>query len=651
MSISAIIFLLLLSVLPFLDAGRSALADLIIFISPLLVVFSLWPRRKTLNVSKVQMYVGVLALISVILLTISTANSVSVIESIYDLFRNLSIHLMVFLGFWVLKNQLNLLSLLVSVVGTILSLISFYFLLPNIIPPAADFTLFYASYGHNHLAAYLLISLPITLGLFTKYRSKLFALVLCLQFLAFLLTFSRSAWIIFLLLSSFFIIRLKPSRAIKLAVLLASMFIAIVFFFSIRNSLHYVYNPSSQTVWERITNKQINLAPRLVYFRESLSAAARRPLTGWGPDTFTYSPADRLSQKNQTSFAHNFFLQVVYETGFFNLFVVGFFIFVMYFSAFRHLRTPLEKYAFVGALMSLLLSQVDFDWHSPAIFLTALLLLVAMIASGDKTTVKSKSIYFVVLSLSLLPLLFIIFATSTQSFNRTYFRRRISEFDIQNRFDLSDQALQNWYRLDHGNSQMYDLRAERQIRLGNYRGALTEHLNAYSAPFNSSSFNMELTDRFFDHYLSSENQLSAIKMTTLLRTVSEAYEPHDFFSYQPWQRVDKIGEVVEKILGDEQYPTFSDDTKGRLNYWKYTFLIWSNQQNFADYQYFIDTAVELDPENAHYRRVALINDLLVYPSQEEILQQINLIRSSKFGFTETPEIYLRLLKYLEDIPN
>lgn len=223
------------------------------------------------------------------------------------------------------------------------------------------------TFGHSHLAAILLLALPISWWFYDSHYLNIIILkqfLLAIVFLALFLTFGRLA--IFLgLISLFFLIKKKMLKRKKWAYLfsIASIFILFgIILVSIQPGECF------SSVFTNQVCKPITKEVRPEYFKQALYAFKDFPLFGYGPGTFSLiTKKYNFIGQFGSVFTHNFFLQVMSESGFFASFFLVLIIFAIIQQVMNRIKTngyrPIEYYLAISFSLLLINSLLDFDWN------------------------------------------------------------------------------------------------------------------------------------------------------------------------------------------------------------------------------------------------------------------------------------------------
>lgn len=624
MSLVAWLIAAILVLLPLLNGGDSNWADLLLAFAPLaMLVFNIQEKRITgKGLPRPLIWLLVLVIARLLLSFVSLLSSVSVIESLYKFFNQSSLWVFVLLSaFWLYQDlTLKRLAKIVSGVTLLLATVSLaVFLLPDF-PQEANIDFFSAIYGHNRLAEYLVLTLPITLVYLGQLRwsrpTKLAAAGLLLA--AFIFTFSRLGWLVLALGPAFYFglqrLRTPPKIVSGLLVSAALIIIAGGLIYGLG---HWGARLNLPKQLASLAAKPIEFQVRLEYFQQAWQRWQARPWLGLGPGTFLFNNTDRLTEPRATAFAHNLFLQELNETG-----VLGTTVTILFLLIFLRLALkavirqpdPLRVAAVTGVILSLVHAQFDFGWQIPAVQLTALVLLLAAGLSKQKYSMTSGfgwlPLYWL---LALLPLALLLIMPA---FNREKFRQKITgATDGQ----TATHWLVTWQHLDQGNGEMYLWRAKRSLQQGQVGAALADYRQSILAPIRSAFIDLNLLPGFLNNFLGGGNQITSQEMAELLQLINSASVPNDFFHLES-NLFNLVRQTVDKILASPE-GIIDPVLLGRLYYWKYLFALETGEAKFSDYQKFIDAAAAHDP-GAQYQVVAQINRILSVPTEPEAVKEI-----------------------------
>lgn len=394
------LFLLTLGILPFFTGIISFWEECLIYILPL-PFFLLVSLKNNIEcpLNKIIIYF----LLFLFFLFLSVLNSASLSLSVPKFFQFLS-----FFAWFIFALQfsnhknLRLLNYLILLVSFLLCLLSFWYLLPFSKKPSSTMNLVYGTHGHNHLAEYLCFSLPLSLAFFinSKGRRKFFWGGLMFFFLISLaLTFSRTSFLLLPLIVFLMIRTMKPSEGEKKLLecffIFSPLVLAVVIFFIPLIPFAKEQITTSNSWLIRQTIKPIQEEPRREYWKQAVDGFKQKPFLGWGIGTFRLiSQRFQKTPSHWSSFAHNFYLQLLCEAGIFAF--LAFLAFII--SAFRYSwkginqKFPSQVGSFFALLFSSLHSFFDFSWEFPAIFLTFLTFFAFLVGRKQYLPESKKNI-------------------------------------------------------------------------------------------------------------------------------------------------------------------------------------------------------------------------------------------------------------------
>lgn len=405
------IFLTLLIILTLLYPSTGKISFFLLLEIPLILCFIFFFKNPLVVKKSLFYWLFFLAsLVFAYLFTISPSRS----------FVNLLLSLSYFLFFFLSLNLFNSKNLKLLISGLIinsltLSLVSFYYLLPDVKKPETVMNLVYSLYGHSHLADFLLLSLPLVIVFYLKKKTLLRFLVLSFLFLSFLLTFSRASFLVLSLTLFFLFYQLKKFNFQKFNPQVFLFFLIPVFWLLgiFASSLLYpipLGKPPKNWL-ERQAIKRVD-TKRLEYFHQALVIFKNHAITGSGPGTFYLgSLRYQKSPVSWSEYSHNHYLQTLSETG-----VLGFTSFSLLlawllktnFKIVKREKNPYLIALYAGLLASTLHSFFDFDWQFPGIFIWFWVINAVILSFSRKTLTSQKlKLPFFVISLFLFILGFI----------------------------------------------------------------------------------------------------------------------------------------------------------------------------------------------------------------------------------------------------
>lgn len=279
----------------------------------------------------------------------------------------------------------------------IISILLFFF--PKYSDHIPEMNLVYSSYGHNHLGALLIMVIPIfcfySVKFWSENKRKLFyamATLLVLSIFNLITSFGRVVIFIgfleILVLGLFFYknVIFKKTLLKPLYFILVSLFL-----FLLSLSLFFSFSPSigkenfcKSFVVDDLQNKickDLSEEARITYWTTAWGGIVDNFLIGYGPGTYNLVNTKYvLSPTNNTSYAHNAYLQAFAEGGFF---VFLSFLFLMSLNLYQVAKItfgesqPSLNHAILIGLVAIFANVLfDFDWSFLGIFITTLLLFV-----------------------------------------------------------------------------------------------------------------------------------------------------------------------------------------------------------------------------------------------------------------------------------
>lgn len=274
--------------------------------------------------------------------------------------------------------------LLVLAIATVVSMAILIFpgwgsLLPGM-------NLLYPSYGHNHLAAALLMVLPLSWWFSFEFKRTYFILLPTILTIGLLVSFGRVAvliGVIQLLVLGYYVLSKEVQFPIVMrrALIIISVLLVIKLLYQSFFSLSSIMGIDVSCSFPRLERqlcKSMSEEPRLYYWKQAVQAIEQYPLTGYGPGTFALINA-KYQQVPQlkTLYAHNEYLQNIAEVGIIGGFSFILLIFVSIYKLYlrvlkNYLNAEKESYfsfLFLGLLSICLNNFFDYDWHFSAVLL------------------------------------------------------------------------------------------------------------------------------------------------------------------------------------------------------------------------------------------------------------------------------------------
>ncbi|OGH12076.1 MAG: hypothetical protein A2857_03055 [Candidatus Levybacteria bacterium RIFCSPHIGHO2_01_FULL_36_15] len=232
-------------------------------------------------------------------------------------------------------------------------------------------------YGHNHLSALLLFSIPIGLYLVKRYSGKnslissIFASLVLLLIFSLFTTFARASILsLFIAFCVSSLIFLKSSK-LKIAALSVMILLAVSTVFTTNISLEQARKIG-------VKKFELSFQTRILYWAQTIEIFAKKPLTGFGLDTYKTVSFQNQPPPLMTYYAHNFFLQILSDTGIFGYLASLALMFSVLGQGYKHIKCEILNFKYrdqallllalgIGIFASMLNNLVDFDFMLPTV--------------------------------------------------------------------------------------------------------------------------------------------------------------------------------------------------------------------------------------------------------------------------------------------
>lgn len=270
------------------------------------------------------------------------------------------------------------------ILTSILSLISIYHILILHYINNDSLSFLWVYRGHNHLSALLIFAIPLIIYFLKTYwhirRMRFVSIVLgCLLMISLLLSLSIGAMLA--LATSFLlaIFMFKSTVSFKNFPLKKTYFMIflIVALLSVSTFL-YFSETKGVKAWHLRKNPLAHVQARFVYWQVAFENFGENPLTGIGFGSFNQvlNEYGNLGKAANTTEAHNFFIQMLSDTGIFGFLSSVALIGAVIGKGYKAVKTASAQREslfylslFVGILASTLVALIDFNWSIPVVFL------------------------------------------------------------------------------------------------------------------------------------------------------------------------------------------------------------------------------------------------------------------------------------------
>lgn len=305
--------------------------------------------------------------------SLTTFSSIDITESIWECLRIFGMFLLFINAFNILKASKDIGKILkiFSITGGALIFLNF---ITFIFSESFKNDVFFSGFlsWHNQMAGFLIVLIPILIACVNDFKKNYQKIIGCIligiESIAMILTYSRGGWIIFILqmVSIFFLLKTRAKKYFLVSFIGFLTFLGIFI-----ASTPSIENRLLSIPLEYTSLEHLDQSPRLYTWQTGLRIFADFPYFGVGPGAFgeifaNYQTLPWLYSLN----AHNHFLQILTENG-----VIGFLVFI---ALILSCLTPLvnkglKKNIFWGAtvvsIFGLLLhSLIDYDFSTVSLF-------------------------------------------------------------------------------------------------------------------------------------------------------------------------------------------------------------------------------------------------------------------------------------------
>jgi|GEM_PF-2004272 len=251
--------------------------------------------------------------------------------------------------------------------------------------------------GHNHLAAWLLLVLPITWWWFFDQYKNFKAFFLVIFNIALYLSLGRVALFLGLLQFLLVVFFLRKTIFIKFTCYLKSLLffgaVLVVGLLLLRlNDIHFKFFTHSTC----LSCKSLSLQSRFYYWQQAIDGFKLQPIFGFGIGTFRLLNTKFYQLPGyQSAYAHNIFFNFLAETGIFGilsfLFLIGYLFFLVINNTKKN-KVKFEYILLITVLSSFFNALLDFDWHFNVIILLTMFYLALLLDTKKKQDKKIRSL-------------------------------------------------------------------------------------------------------------------------------------------------------------------------------------------------------------------------------------------------------------------
>lgn len=565
----AILLLIVQAILILNKGGKGGISDIFLFLLPLVSLIYLYFTKKVGKNLKTTKAILLLIFGLVIFQGLSVIFSVSIIESSFEYFRQLSL-LSILLLFLICQDpkEIKLVKSSLLLLPTITSLLLIFRFLP-----VFEFA------GHNNASEYLILYLPLAYHNYLNKQTKLSLLTLIVLLFG---IYSSSSRTTITLAGIYLVFAITMVKRVVIPKKTSYILLTLVFL--------------SLTSFMQIT-KQWYFTDRLDYFRFAVKSFMTKPLFGFGPNTFSYRNANFFYQDKFTSLSHNFVLDSLFENG-----VIYTILFIALFLTIfkRSWSDNTSKKQFIsslelGILLSFINSFVDAGWRYPATKYSVYLFLGLIIFSLKFNRLKvNRFIFLIIASVTLIPSIFLIFTITTPLLNRTYYENQINNSIEKKDTLLFSRYYNDWQFLDRGAAERLQFFSRQYLIRQDFHQAADLYFEAAEAPF----FNQSPSLDYLNLLLSSTQENDDLcKLLTFLDKSSTPGTIYDTQIISP----ETINNSLDKLTND---PNQALSCQKDINRWQVARYLFDDPSQYLQYQKYAIAYLDTHPQSDIYYQIA-----------------------------------------------
>lgn len=352
-----------------------------------------------LNTNKIIFSLWLLFLMALSFISLYTTNIPSTISVLIHYYFSFLLFTLLLIFLKSAKYHSRLVVIAIAITLFLVSISSYFYFQPQKADNLPFNNMLYPTFGHNHLAEWLLLVLPLSWWLAIEKKKKLLYLVPILLTLSLWLSYGRIATSIGLLelvvIALLYRNRLKRKTSKGLKLVGGLLFLGFISTL-ISGAIISTTNPTvcDHFHLQKLFCKTTALTNRTYYWQQALAVWKENPIFGTGLGTFYNESLKHVQTPGfQSAYAHNIMLQLLAETG-----LVGTIPFVVLLSYLlirvtkiaRNSKTTLAYILLIAVYASFTNALLDFSWSYKAIFYLTLLLIV-MLLTYDKDAQPTAS--------------------------------------------------------------------------------------------------------------------------------------------------------------------------------------------------------------------------------------------------------------------
>lgn len=549
----------------FVDFNNQNISNLVLLILPLSLLIQVWLFHKIKFTKFILRYAYVCLILSFVLF-VSAVKSVSLIQSLPETIKLLTILLIpILLSLVQVKNFLKHFVYLLTLSSTLVSLV--FILRPLVFPNfnASD-SFLGITVGHGQIAGLLIIVIPLVVGLLISTRSKRFRVVYSVELMilvvALILSLSRGALLIVSSLPILLVIFRSQPKPLRSLVILIIPVVAVLMLviFAYHQEISGVTSIGIRSL-NTLTRQPLNFNTRIQYFTKAISIWRSHVWFGQGLGTYTYYPDSVSSPIAASTYVHNFYLQLLAETGLVSflifLLLLGYLLYYSYQETFRH-KDIFRLTIFIAVIYSVLYSLFDLNLNQPVLLMIILCLIVFLGRSSDESPSRS----FV---LPILIFLTIGLSTAFLFWSLLFKHILINSQGFQEQVSRQDPSFINlWNLTDFGNGNKDISLSRHYFNVGDYSQSIRRLIDAAHAPFNRHH-DFDTMMRLSEIDFSRLSTHDLINVSYLLNYLYHYYD-QGFQKAGPWDQQAPLFALAKKLYLDPRSVNIEIDQK-RLIFW------------------------------------------------------------------------------------
>lgn len=340
-------------------------------------------------------------------LVVSSSQTTIIPNTIFGLIQQLIVFLVFFYALFVVnigKYLQKTISVLIGVSILLVGISAAFYLFPTLAEHLPLNNMIFPSFGHNHLAEWLILVLPLSWWRCFEKKSVPYLAISLLFTVALWFSFGRIAIALGLIELLLVILVVYSFQNTQISRLVKGFVLATLLGFVGLLAVVFVIRPSSplicqHTYLQKLLCKPVAHEDRTIYWSQAIAIWQERPLLGTGLGTFYDSDLKHVQRVGyQSAFAHNSVLHMLAETGLVGTVPFVVLVLVSLVTAAKvtiRSNKPIAYILLISLCLSFLNSLLDFSWSINTIYAGFFLLLALVVSMGlsqseHRVTKRSK---------------------------------------------------------------------------------------------------------------------------------------------------------------------------------------------------------------------------------------------------------------------